>query len=154
MLHKTDQIWTPWAWTERARGHTWKEEEERQGKECWIRGGNIHSSLDFSQIWKMPEKMKKLYDKCRTLPYPLLHHTKKLWQYVGGKKQSKCLFSLQVFIGIESFLRTFLFLEVVGVLWRVTPKAWTQTKLLQIATSFGALLHFQARSLKKCIQAV
>ena len=55
-------------------------------------------------------------------------------------------FSLQVFIGIESFLRTFLFLEVVGVLWRVTPKAWTQAGLLQLATGFGAVLHFQARS--------
>ena len=39
-------------------------------------------------------------------------------------------------------------------LWRVTPKAWTQTGFLQLATGFGALLHFQARSLKKCIQAV
>ena len=26
------------------------------------------------------------------------------------------------------------------------PKAWTQTRLLQLATGFGALLHFQARS--------
>ena len=26
------------------------------------------------------------------------------------------------------------------------PKAWTQTRLLQLATGFGALLHYQARS--------
>jgi len=26
------------------------------------------------------------------------------------------------------------------------PKAWTQTGILQLATGFGALLHFQARS--------
>jgi len=41
-----------------------------------------------------------------------------------------------------------LFLEVIG---GVTPKAWTG--LLQEATGFGALLHYQARSFEECYQA-
>ena len=51
-------------------------------------------------------------------PSPILFYiTQKSCDNMSEEKsKANVFFSLQVFIGIESFLRTFLFLEVVGVL--------------------------------------
>ena len=50
-------------------------------------------------------------------PSPILFYiTQKSCDNMSEEKSKAIFFSLQVFIGIESFLRTFLFLEVVGVL--------------------------------------
>ena len=43
---------------------------------------------------------------------------------------------------------------VVGVDDGSPPVALTQSSFCKLATGFGATLHCQARSLKKCIQAV
>ena len=46
-------------------------------------------------------------------------------------------------------------LEVVGGVDDGSPPvAWTQIRFCKLATGFGAALHYQARSPKKCYQAV
>ena len=129
---------------------------KRSAREKSVESGEVTFILHwtFHRFGKCQKKWKNYMTNVE--PSPILFYiTQKSCDNMSEEKsKANVFFSLQVFIGIESFLRTFLFLEVVGVLWRVTPKAWAQTKLLQLATSFGALLHFQARSLKKCIQAV